>query len=80
MAGEGDEFVSEWESTKVFMTKLQRVTRGRVIKCHHNGIKEFVEKERKSETGVLYKLLSQANYIDGSLETCICKLLGVRSF
>jgi hypothetical protein len=80
MAGEGDEFVSEWESTKVFMTKLQRVTRGRVIQCHMGEIEEFVEKEHKSGTGVLYKLLSQEHYKHGSLETCIFKLLGVRSF
>ena len=80
MAGEGKNIVSEWESTKVFMTKLQRATRKLVIECHMGEIEEFVEKERKSGTGVLFKLLSQANYKDGSLESCIFKLLGVRSF
>jgi hypothetical protein len=73
-------FVSEWEPTKVFMTKLQRATRNDVIECEKSGIEEFVEKERESKTGVLYKLLSQANYKHGSLESCIFKLLGVRSF
>ena len=80
MAGEGKNIVSEWESTKVFMTKLQRATRKLVIECHMGEIEEFVEKESKSGTGVLYKLLSQEHYKHGSLESCIFKLLGVRSF
>ena len=79
-AGRGDQEVAEWEPAQVLITKLQRVARTRILEGSKNAVSDWVNGGCLEEPDGDYisKLMSQGDYIPGSLEKCVAKLLEVR--
>jgi len=78
--GEGAQQESEWEPTRVFMTKLQRATRERVLsdlKKHVEKFADEVEAAQAMQEPDLTKLAQHKDYKKGSLENVMFKLMKV---
>jgi len=78
-AGRGEQEVAEWEPAQVLVTKLQRVTRTRILEGSKDGISAWFKEHLKDpDCACISELMKQGEYIKGSLETCMAKLLEVR--
>lgn len=78
--GEGDQQESEWESTCIYMTKLQRATLHRVLSDMNGEVKKFadsVEAALLVEEIVLITLTKHKDYKIGSLGNVMLKLMKV---
>ena len=78
--GEGDLQESEWESTRIYMTKLQRATLQKVLSDMNGEVKKFadsVEAALLVEEIVLITLTKHKDYKIGSLGNVMLKLMKV---
>lgn len=77
MAGDGEGEVAEWRTARVFMYKLQRVTRGRILASSKEVIRTWLDGEvRNNEEGPLSRLKAHTKY-NGALEECYYQLTQV---
>jgi hypothetical protein len=79
MAGDGEDEVAEWEPARVFMCKLQRVTRGRILasSMEKTAISAWLDDiVRNDEKGALSRLVKHKEY-NGSIEKCCHQLVQV---